>query len=85
MESELANQFVAIDIMHNLHLGTSKRIFFGIWVEKGIITRHHLLLIDELASKFTVPSNIARLCHLIMQVLKLLNRLLGQQSIFLSF
>ena len=53
-------QFVAIDIMHNLFLGTSKRIF-GIWIEKGIITKHHLLLIDELTSKFTVPSNIGRL------------------------
>ena len=53
-------QFVAIDIMHNLFLGTPKRIF-GIWIEKGIIMKHHLLIIDELASKFTVPSNICRL------------------------
>uniref|UniRef100_A0A1X7TTT6 Transposase domain-containing protein n=1 Tax=Amphimedon queenslandica TaxID=400682 RepID=A0A1X7TTT6_AMPQE len=53
-------QFVAIDIMHNLFLGTSKRIF-GTWIEKGIITKQHLLSIDKLTSTFTVPSNIGRL------------------------
>ena len=47
-------------MMHNPFLGTSKCIF-GIWIEKGITTKHHLLLIDELASKFTVPRNIGRL------------------------
>ena len=31
--------FVAIDLMHNLFLGTSKRIFFGIWVYRK--RNHH--------------------------------------------
>ena len=53
-------QFVAIDIMHNLFLGTAKHMF-SVWVDMGLLSKPTLQLIDQMASKFVVPGNIGRL------------------------
>ena len=53
-------KFVAIDAMHNLFLGTSKRMFLY-WVESGIISNDNLKFIDQVASSFVVPNNMGRL------------------------
>ena len=46
--------------MHNLYLGTGKHMF-SIWVKRGILSNQDLKKINDLISKFVVPSNIGRL------------------------
>lgn len=53
-------RFVAIDLMHNLLLGTAKHMFCT-WVEVGLLTDSNLRKIDLLINKFSVPSNVGRL------------------------
>ena len=53
-------RFVAIDVMHNLLLGTAKHIF-KLWLSTGIINKHHLQDINIKCKNFVVPSNIGRL------------------------
>lgn len=49
-----------IDIMHNLYLGTGKRVF-QIWIEHGILSSADMKEIDERCVAFHVPSNTGRL------------------------
>lgn len=83
-------QFIAIDLMYNLFLGTSK-CMFSIWIEKGFLSKHHWSSIDEITITSTVTVSLAILvdlpliCQVIMQVLRLLNGPLGLQSIHLLF
>ena len=53
-------EFVAIDVMHNIFLGTAKHMFC-VWIEKGLLSKHHLSVIDKMTSQFLVPSNTGRL------------------------
>ena len=52
--------FVAIDIMHNIMLGTAKHMFCT-WVGLGLLTESNLSKLDVLISKFIVPRNVGRL------------------------
>lgn len=52
--------FIAIDVMHNLLLGTGKHSF-EIWVEKGLLTKPKLIEIEKKARMFSVPAGIGRL------------------------
>lgn len=53
-------RFVAVDLMHNLLLGTSKHMFC-LWIEQGLITKEHLQQFDLVIQHFVVPDNIGRL------------------------
>ena len=53
-------RFTKIDIMHNLYLGTGKRVF-KIWIEDGILSASDLNVIDERSQSFRVPNNTGRL------------------------
>ena len=52
--------YTAIDIMHNLFLGTGKHMF-QVWLKVGVITVNDLHEIDRRASAFRVPYSIGRL------------------------
>ena len=52
--------FVAIDIMHNIMLGTANHMFCT-WVGLGLLTESNLSKLDILISKFIVPRNVGRL------------------------
>ena len=52
--------FTAIDVMHNLFLGTAKHMV-ELWMNGNILDREKLLHIESLVNKFTVPSDIGRL------------------------
>lgn len=53
-------KFVAIDLMHNLFLGTGKHMFTT-WLETGLISNENLINIDTTIKNFVVPSNTGRL------------------------
>lgn len=53
-------RFTVIDMMHNLYLGTAKRVFKA-WIDKGILSASELNEIDERARAFHVPNNAGRL------------------------
>lgn len=53
-------KFTAIDVMHNLFLGTGKHML-EIWMDKNILSRNNLLEIEILVNKFHMPSDIGRL------------------------
>ena len=55
-------RFSIIDPMHNLFLGTSKRMFHQ-WTESGLISRRSLQDIQDIVQKCTVPSGIGRIPH----------------------
>ena len=52
--------FVAVDIMHNLFLGTGKQMF-QLWIELGLLKKRDLAQIDILIQNFVVPKNVGRL------------------------
>ena len=53
-------RFVAIDTMHNLFLGTGKKMF-KLWVESGILTPQHMLEIEDKIHCFKVPPDVGRI------------------------
>ena len=53
-------KFVAIDIMHNVYLGTGKHAF-QTWIELGLISNEDLEEIDIMVKKFVIPSSVGRL------------------------
>ena len=53
-------RFTAIDAMHNLFLGTAKHCF-GLWVDKGFLTKQKLNDLECKAKMFCVPAGIGRL------------------------
>ena len=53
-------RFVAIDIMHNLYLGTGKHMFVT-WIELGLLSNEDLTTADVMIKNFVVPNNIGRL------------------------
>ena len=53
-------KFVAVDMMHNLFLGTGKHTFTT-WIELHLISKEDLEAIDTMVNRFVVPSCIGRL------------------------
>lgn len=53
-------KFTAIDVMHNLFLGTGKHML-ELWMNRNILCREDLLSIEILANKFRMPSDVGRL------------------------
>ena len=53
-------KFVAVDLMHNLLLGTAKHMFCT-WIDLGLLSNSNLEKLDLLISDFVVPNNIGRL------------------------
>ena len=50
-------KFCVIDPMHNLYLGTAKRMW-KLWVSEDIIKKSHLKLIDERIQSLNIPSDV---------------------------
>ena len=53
-------RFTAIDTMHNLFLGTGKRMF-GLWIDNGILSKSNIVEIEKRIDLFTVPAVVGRL------------------------
>ena len=53
-------KFVAVDLMHNLLLGTAKHMFCT-WIDLGLLSNSNLEKLDLLINDFVVPNNIGRL------------------------
>ena len=51
---------IAIDVMHNLFLGTGKHVF-NLWISDNLISKEELIEIDNNSKPFIVPNNIGRL------------------------
>ena len=57
-----AVRFTVIDPMHNLFLGTAKRMF-QLWIEKDLLTKSKLKLLEEKINKLDVGTGFGRLPH----------------------
>lgn len=57
-----AVRFTVIDPMHNLFLGTAKRMF-QLWIEKDLLTKDKLKVIEERINKLDVGTGVGRLPH----------------------
>ena len=55
-----AVRFTVIDPMHNLYLGTAKGMF-ELWLERDLITKARLKIIEERISKLDVGTGVGRL------------------------
>ena len=53
-------RFMIIDPMHNLFLGTGKRML-ALWIEFNLISKHHFDKIQLLVDKMVVPADIGRI------------------------
>ena len=54
-------RFAIIDPMHNLFLGTPKRILQQQWIEKGLISKKNLERIQQIVHSCKVPIGIGRI------------------------
>jgi len=54
-------RFAIIDPMHNLFLGTSKRILEKVWLENGLLSRTDLEAIQARVDQFVVPRGVGRI------------------------
>ena len=52
---------LAVDPMHNLLLGTAKRMLLLIWKRSEILTPDHFPCIQSLVNRFVTPSDIGRI------------------------
>ena len=52
--------FVALDLMHNIYLGTGKHML-STWIELGFLSKQNLVKIDNKLHQFSVPDNVGRL------------------------
>ena len=52
-----------IDPMHNLYLGSAKRILKDIWIERNIISDESFELIQNRIDSCRVPSDLGRIPH----------------------
>ena len=55
-----APRMLSIDPMHNLFLGTCKRMM-SVWLERNFITKHHYQRIQKVIDDMSVPSDIGRI------------------------
>lgn len=55
-----APRMLCIDVIHNLFLGTGKRML-SIWIEQNYLNNSHFLSIQEFIDAMTVPSDIGRI------------------------
>jgi len=55
------NRFAIIDPMHNLLLGTPKRILHREWLQNGLISKKSLEEIQEVVCNCTVPNGLGRI------------------------
>ena len=53
-------RFVAIDIMHNMFLGTAKRILQSQWMDK-YLCKEDMIAIQEKVDDCIIPSNFGRI------------------------
>ena len=53
-------EYTAVDVMHNLFLGTGKHVF-SVWIETGILSKKNLKSIEENLKLFKVPNDVGRL------------------------
>lgn len=56
-------RYAIIDPMHNLLLGTPKRLFTKQWINSGLLNKTALEEIQEIVSQCIVPSGIGRILH----------------------
>ena len=56
-------RYAIIDPMHNLLLGTPKRLFTKQWVSSGLLNKTALEVIQDIVNKCIVPSGIGRIPH----------------------
>ena len=54
-------RFTVVDPMHNLFLGTAKRLMKKIWIENDIITKDKMKVIQTRVDSIRVPSDIGRI------------------------
>ena len=54
-------RFAIIDPMHNLFLGTSKRVLEKVWLENGLLSRTDLEAIQTRVDQFVVPRGVGRI------------------------
>ena len=57
-----AVRFTVIDPMHNLFLGTAKRMF-ELWIEKDLLTKDKFKVIEERINKLDEGTGVGRLPH----------------------
>lgn len=50
-----------IDPMHNLYLGTAKRIINYIWLETGLLTKKDLSVVQDRVNSVCVPPTVGRI------------------------
>ena len=51
--------FIAIDVMHNLYLGSGKHVF-DVWIDKKILSKQNLAVLQNRINEFKVPCDIGR-------------------------
>jgi hypothetical protein len=56
-----APRMLIIDPMHNLFLGTGKRFFKKVLVDRGLISDVHLSMIQNRVNSCTIPAGIGRI------------------------
>lgn len=54
-------KFAIIDPMHNLFLGTSKRVLQKVWLENGLLSRTDLENIQARVDQFVIPRGVGRI------------------------
>lgn len=53
-------RFAVVDPMHNLFLGTAKRVM-QLWIDRGILNKKHFQDIEQMVGKFKTPQDIGRI------------------------
>lgn len=78
-----SSRFLIVDPMHNLFLGTWKRMI-NLWMEFNLLTSNHFLQVQSFVDNITVPSDVGRIPHksLVLQVLKQTSSRPGHSSQF---
>ena len=57
-------RMLTVDHMHNLYLGTAKRIMQKVWLERGIINSSAITEINRRISSVNIPPNVSFSCLL---------------------
>ena len=59
-------RMLVVDPMHNLFLGTGKRVVKEIWIDNNIISESQFELIQNRINRMVTPSDIGRIPHKIL-------------------